>query len=89
MAWAATLFAWAAWNRLLHTYPTALIAPFSLLVPVFGIGASVALLGERLDALQVAGVLFVFAGLAVNVWGQARARRGPPTPVDATGTRRS
>ena len=83
MSWAATLFAWAAWNRLLHTYPTALIAPFSLLVPVFGIGASVALLGERLTVGQLAGMLLVFAGLAINVWGQTRLRR----PV--SGTRRS
>lgn len=83
LSWAATLFAWAAWNRLLHTYPTALIAPFSLLVPVFGIGASVALLGERLTVGQMAGMLLVFAGLAINVWGQTRLRR----PV--SGTRRS
>ncbi len=77
MSWAATLFAWAAWNRLLHLYPTTMIAPFALLVPVFGIGASVALLGERLTIDQIAGMLLVFAGLAINTWGQTRLRRAP------------
>ena len=69
MAWGATLFAYAAWNRLLHTYPTPLISPFALLIPVSGLASAAIFLGERLVAAQALGVALVFAGLAVNVLG--------------------
>jgi O-acetylserine/cysteine efflux transporter len=71
LAWVATLFGFSAWNRLLHRYPAALISPFALLIPVSGLASGALLLGERLTALQIAGVLLVFAGLAVNVYGPA------------------
>ncbi|CAG1005424.1 putative amino-acid metabolite efflux pump [Burkholderiales bacterium] len=75
MAWAATLFSYGAWNRLLHTYPTPLIAPFALLIPVAGLGSAALFLGERLALPQAAGVALVFAGLAVNVLGPLATRR--------------
>ena len=77
MAWGATLFAYASWNRLLRTYPTPLISPFGLLIPVSGMGSAALFLGERLVAAQALGVALVFAGLAVNVLGPrwARGRR--------------
>jgi O-acetylserine/cysteine efflux transporter len=75
MAWGATLFAYAQWNRLLHAYPTPLISPFSLLVPVSGMASAALFLGERLVAAQALGVALVFAGLAVNVLGPRLAAR--------------
>ena len=69
LAWVATLFGFSAWNRLLHRYPAALISPFALLIPVSGFASGALLLGERLTAMQVAGVALVFAGLAINVCG--------------------
>jgi O-acetylserine/cysteine efflux transporter len=75
MAWGATLFAYASWNRLLHTYPTPLISPFGLLIPVTGMGSAALFLGERLVAAQAVGVALVFAGLAVNVLGPRLFRR--------------
>ena len=74
-AFGSTLFAYAAWNRLLHIYPTPLISPFALLIPVSGMGSAALFLGERLVAAQALGVALVFAGLAVNVAGPAIARR--------------
>lgn len=69
LAWAATLFGFAQWAGLLHRYPTALISPFALLIPVSGLASGALLLGEGLAPLQTAGVLLVFAGLAENVYG--------------------
>ena len=68
MAYAATLFAFGTWNALLHRYPTALISPFALLIPVFGIGSGALFLGEKLAPLQMAGVALVFGGLVVNTF---------------------
>jgi O-acetylserine/cysteine efflux transporter len=75
MAWGATLFAYASWNRLLGLYPTPLISPFALLIPVTGMGSAALFLGERLVAAQALGVMLVFAGLAVNVLGPRLFKR--------------
>jgi O-acetylserine/cysteine efflux transporter len=69
LAWGATLFGFSVWNRLLHRYPAPLISPFALLIPISGLASGAAFLGERLSAMQAAGVALVFAGLAVNVYG--------------------
>jgi len=69
MAWGATLFGFASWARLMHRYPTALVAPFALLIPVSGLASGALLLGESLAPMQAAGVALVLAGLAVNVYG--------------------
>jgi O-acetylserine/cysteine efflux transporter len=69
LAWGATLFGFGSWNRLLHRYPTPLISPFALLIPVSGLASGALFLGERLAWLQAAGVALVFAGLLVNVNG--------------------
>jgi O-acetylserine/cysteine efflux transporter len=45
------------------------VAPFSLLVPVVGIGSAVLILGEPLSGLELAGSALVFAGLLLNVFG--------------------
>ncbi len=74
MSYFATLFGLATWNALLHRYPTAVITPFALLIPVSGLVSGAVFLGEGLASLQLAGVAFVLAGLAWNVYGsQARA----------------
>jgi O-acetylserine/cysteine efflux transporter len=69
MAYGATLFGFGSWNALLHRYPTALISPFALLIPVTGLASGALFLGESLAPVQAVGVLLVFAGLAVNVYG--------------------
>jgi O-acetylserine/cysteine efflux transporter len=69
LAWGATLIGFASWARLMHRYPTGLISPFALLIPVSGMASGALLLGESLAPLQAAGALLVFAGLVENVYG--------------------
>jgi O-acetylserine/cysteine efflux transporter len=69
MSYGATLFGFGSWNALLHRYPTALISPFALLIPVSGLASGAIFLGESLAPLQAVGTLLVFVGLAVNVYG--------------------
>ena len=68
MSYGATLFGFGSWNALLHRYPTALISPFALLIPVSGLASGALFLGESLSPVQASGVALVFAGLAVNVY---------------------
>lgn len=73
---ANTLFGYAAWGWLLSRYPVASIAPMSLLVPVFGIAASVAWLGEPLQAWKMEAMALVMLGLIVNLmWPKLVAAR--------------
>jgi O-acetylserine/cysteine efflux transporter len=69
MSYGATLFGFGSWNALLHRYPTALISPFALLIPVSGLASGALFLGEALVPAQMLGVTLVFAGLVVNVYG--------------------
>lgn len=83
-AWAAvlwqsvgnTIFGYTAWAWLLARYPAATIAPLSLLVPVFGMGASAVLLHEPLTHWKLTAAVLVLGGLAINtLWPRIAQRR--------------
>jgi O-acetylserine/cysteine efflux transporter len=69
---ANTLFGYVVWAWLLGRHPAATVAPMSLLVPVFGIGASVMVLGEKLQGWKIAATLLVMAGVAINLLWRPR-----------------
>ena len=63
----STTFGYALWGQLFKLYPAPTIAPFSLLIPVFGMLASALVFGEQFPPLRVAGMAVVLLGLAVMV----------------------
>lgn len=65
----STLFGFAAWADLLSRYPASTVAPFTLLVPVFGFLGSWALLGEPMQGWKLAASALVIAGLCLNLFG--------------------
>jgi O-acetylserine/cysteine efflux transporter len=67
-----TMFGYGCWAYLLSRYPAATITPLSLLVPVFGFGASALLLGEPLESWKLAATLLVMGGLATNLLWRRR-----------------
>ena len=79
-AWAAlawqvagnTLFGFAVWSWLLARYDAAVVSPYALLVPVFGLGSSVLLLGEGLPGWKLAAAALVLAGIALNTYFSRR-----------------
>ena len=56
------------WSWLLSRHPVALVAPFSLLVPVFGLSAAALVFGETLNALAMVGIGVVLAGLGIAIF---------------------
>jgi O-acetylserine/cysteine efflux transporter len=77
LAFGATILGYGLWSRLLSRYPSSLVAPFSLLVPVVGLTSAPLPLHERLSGLQLLGALLVMLGLLLNVgggWLYARLR---------------
>jgi O-acetylserine/cysteine efflux transporter len=79
MAFASTTFGFGTWGHLLKHYPAATVAPFSLLVPIFGMSSAALLLHESFGWQRLAGAALILAGLAII----ALRRRLPPVPVDA------
>jgi O-acetylserine/cysteine efflux transporter len=71
----STLFGYGVWNQLIMRYGAARIAPFSLLVPIFGVSAGALALGERFSFYDGLASVLVLAGLLVHVFG---ARRKAP-----------
>jgi O-acetylserine/cysteine efflux transporter len=70
----ATVLGSGAWTMLLSRYPAGVVAPFSMLVPVFGIGSSWLFLGESTDGVELA-----FGGLVVlGVLAGVRTPRPAP-----------
>jgi O-acetylserine/cysteine efflux transporter len=69
-----TMFGYACWAWLLSRYPAATVAPMSLLVPIFGFGASALLLGEPLPLWKIGATLLIMAGLAVNLLWRPKKR---------------
>lgn len=68
-ALAASLLGYSCWAYLLKNYPTANVAPLTLLVPVVGLTAAWALLGERLSLYQWLGIALIMSGLALMMSG--------------------
>ncbi|MBA8958046.1 O-acetylserine/cysteine efflux transporter [Rhodococcus percolatus] len=61
------------WTALLSRYPAGMVAPFSLLVPIVGIGASWLVLHEEPSVLSLIGGAVVIAGAAATqVSGRVR-----------------
>ena len=84
LGFAATLIAYAIWGRLLTRYPTSMVAPFTLLVPVIGVVASALFLGERFTALRVGGIALMLCGVAVAIITPGRlAVAYPPSGAES------
>ncbi|WP_406211219.1 EamA family transporter [Kitasatospora sp. NBC_01560] len=62
----STLFGFVAWSFLLRSYDATAVAPYSLLVPVFGMSSAWLLLGERISAAAGAAALLVIAGIGIT-----------------------
>jgi O-acetylserine/cysteine efflux transporter len=66
-AWPTTLLAFGIWAWLLRRHPAAVVAPFTLLVPVVGMTCAVLLLGEPVTWWKLVGAALVLGGLALTV----------------------
>jgi len=75
----STLLGYGLWNHLIMRHGASRIAPFSLMVPIFGLTSAALVLGERFGLLDAAGAALVLAGLLIHAFGgrlgdHARAR---------------
>ncbi|GIF37796.1 EamA family transporter [Actinoplanes xinjiangensis] len=69
IALVSTLAGFAAWGFLLKRYGAATVAPFSMLVPFFGIASAALFLGEPVHPVEVAGGVLVVGGVLLGLVG--------------------
>ncbi|ARP91464.1 O-acetylserine/cysteine exporter [Bordetella genomosp. 9] len=69
LSFGATLIGYGLWAKLMSRYPAAQVAPFSLLVPVFGLASAFLILDEVLTLPQITGAALVTGGLLINAFG--------------------
>ena len=79
-----TMFGYGVWAWLLARYPAATVSPMTLLVPVFGMGASALVLGEPLESWKILAGLLVMSGLALNLFWGRRKPKLIPIPEQST-----
>ncbi len=71
LAYTACVSSWIGatlWAVLIKSYPPHKVAPFSLLVPVFGITFASLILGEKFTQMNIIASALIFAGLIINQW---------------------
>ena len=73
MAFAVTIIGYGRWYVLIGRYPVNQVMPFTLLVPIIGVGSSVAVLGERFTAEMTLGAALTVIGVAIIVLRRPQA----------------
>uniref|UniRef100_A0AAU2VVI8 EamA family transporter n=1 Tax=Streptomyces sp. NBC_00008 TaxID=2903610 RepID=A0AAU2VVI8_9ACTN len=84
VAWITTVFGFGAWGFLLSRYPASSVAPFTLLVPVFGMSSAALLLDESVSPLRWCAAALLVGGVGLTSLAGARRPRVPvpePAPV--------
>ncbi|MGW1476861.1 EamA family transporter [Streptomyces rubiginosohelvolus] len=66
VAWVSTVFGFGAWGFLLRQYPASSVAPFTLLVPVFGMSSAALVLGEDVSPLRWCAAALLVGGVALT-----------------------
>jgi O-acetylserine/cysteine efflux transporter len=75
----STLWGWAVWGALIRRYGASTVAPFSMLVPFFGIASAALILDEPVHATDILGGVLVVGGVLAG----ALATRPPSAPSAA------
>ncbi|MFD5387131.1 EamA family transporter [Streptomyces sp. NPDC127074] len=75
VAWVTTVFGFGVWGFLLRTYDASTVAPFSLLVPVFGMSSAALVLGEGISAPRWLAAALLVGGVALTSLPRLRLRR--------------
>jgi O-acetylserine/cysteine efflux transporter len=76
-AYVSTLAGFGVWGGLLARYDASVVAPYGLLVPIFGIAAAALVTGEPITSITVAAGGLIVAGLLY-----ASSRRRKPLPAE-------
>lgn len=69
LVYPVTLFGFAIWSWLLSRHAASTVAPFTLLVPIFGFSSSALILGEGMQGWKIGAGFLIASGLVINLYG--------------------
>ena len=75
----ATVLGTGIWTTLMRRHPAGVVAPYSLLVPVVGMGLAALVLGERPSAVELVAAAVIVGGVLL---GTPRPVTGPTRHMD-------
>lgn len=68
----STHLCYSLWSWLIREYSASSVAPFTLLVPIFGFLSSALILNEELADWKIHAAILVVSGLLVNIYGSRK-----------------
>jgi O-acetylserine/cysteine efflux transporter len=77
----STILAYGIWGSMLQRYSAALVSPFALLIPVFGLTGATIFLGTTLTVPDLFGPALIIAALILNWIGNAPFASSKPVSV--------
>ncbi|MFI8927723.1 EamA family transporter [Streptomyces sp. NPDC053474] len=87
VAWVATVFGFGAWGWLLRRHPASTVAPFTLLVPVFGMSSSALFLDESVSGLQWCAAALLVGGVALTSFARTPKPPAYAAPMSPAATK--
>ncbi|MGY0486429.1 EamA family transporter [Streptomyces sp. WG-D5] len=81
VALVTTLFGFGVWSRLLRRYAASTVAPYSLLVPVFGMSSAALFLGEPMTPLNWTAAALLTLGVTLTTRAGLKGRGPAPHPA--------
>ncbi|MGN9806815.1 EamA family transporter [Micromonospora sp. L32] len=81
VAWVATLLGYAVWGHLIKVHGATPVAPYALLIPVFGLAAAALFRDEPVTMVTVVAAVLVIAGIAIGAVRPGRPRLLPVASV--------
>ena len=77
----STLFAYYIWGSLIQKRGSTSIAPFALLIPIFGMILSYIIFDEKISNKELFGTIFIICGLIIMNIGNVLQTNGGPKAV--------
>ncbi|MEV6968449.1 EamA family transporter [Hamadaea sp. NPDC051192] len=74
----STIVGFGLWGVLIRRYGAGTVAPFSMLVPFFGMSSAALFLGERLEPTDILGGLLVVGGILLGALRRMTRSSQPP-----------
>ncbi|MFF5210267.1 EamA family transporter [Streptosporangium sp. NPDC000396] len=81
----STLGGFGVWGFLLKHYDASIVAPYSLLVPVFGMSSAALFTGEPISTVKLAAAALIISGV---LYASTRPRRTAPAREEASDRKR-
>jgi O-acetylserine/cysteine efflux transporter len=79
----STLWGWAVWGALIRRHGASTVAPFSMLVPFFGVASAAIVLREPIHATDIVGAVLVIGGVLTGALAARSPAGSPQAPETA------